>query len=52
MAEPIEDPTALVERQTIGGDRRAGDVAAKMLQLPATVRLDRDPRVQGEAVHV
>jgi hypothetical protein len=31
MAEPIEDPTALVERQTIGGDRRAGDVAAKML---------------------
>ena len=51
-AQAPDDLSVGGERETVGGDRRSGDVAAEAFEALALVGADLDPGVQGEAVQV
>jgi len=50
MSQAIDDAAVLAERQALGGDRWASDVAREALEPGAVAGGDHGPGMQGEAV--
>jgi hypothetical protein len=51
VLEPVEKPPVLHPREALGGDRRAGHVAAESLEAATIPGGDGHVRVQADAAH-